>query len=129
MEKFFERFVVSVGNPFAFLILLSSDIPGAIIGHHLFHISLFGVIILYAVGYLLLSISAVLRTVMKPQGNMKKSFEEMSAVMFSVSVVGLIVPIMCLMEMEANIFGFIIFLPELIFTGIWSIFLLYGIIK
>lgn len=129
MKKIFERFVVSVGNPFAFLIILYSDIPGAIIGHHLFHISLFGVIILYFVGYLFLAISAVLRTVMKPQGNMKKALEEMSAVMFSVSVVGLIVPAMCLIEMEANIFGFIIFLPELIFTGIWSIFLLYAIIK
>ena len=49
---------------------------------------------------------------MKSQGNMKKSFEEMSAVMFSLSVVGLIVPVMCLTEMEANIFGFIIFLPN-----------------
>jgi hypothetical protein len=67
---------------------------------------------LYFVGYLLLAISAVLRTVMKSQGNMKKSFEEMSAVMFSLSVVGLIVPVMCLTEMEANIFGFIIFLPN-----------------
>ncbi|AIF51854.1 hypothetical protein [Pelosinus sp. UFO1] len=121
--------IVSLGNPVAFLAMIFSQIPGTIIGGHYFHISLFGLVALIAFGYLYLAVFALLKRGTGIHNDILGNFGRISTTMIPLSIVGLIVPVSCLQEMEENVFGFIVLPAVVIFALIWILVSLYAICK
>jgi hypothetical protein len=121
--------IVSLGNPVAFLAMMISQIPGTIIGGHYFRVSLFGIVVCIAFGYLYLGLCAIIRKFIWRKNNILGYFEQISIFMLPLSALGLILPFYSLTEMEGNVFGFIILPIILIFTLIWISVSLYAIWK
>ncbi|MBU2703704.1 hypothetical protein Ga0466249_004852 [Sporomusaceae bacterium BoRhaA] len=124
-----KSLVASAGNPFAFLALLFIQIPGTIIGGHYFHISLFGVVVLIAFGYVYFGAFILLRMLVRQQDDLLVHFGKISDTTYPLSVIGLMFPVLCLTEMEANVFGFIILPIVFVFAAIMFFVSLYAICR
>ena len=124
-----KSFITSVGNPIAFFVMFF--MPGAIhdLGGNMYRITLFGVVVLVALGYLYLAVCALFRMAIKRKSRFIDYIGQISATMFRLAVVGLIAPSLLLFAVEGNVFGFLIFLPAVVLALIWIGFSLYAICK
>ena len=126
-----KRFIVSAGNPIAFFVLLFSNVPGTIIklGGNMYRISLLGIVALIALGFVYLVVCALIRMAIKRNGTLLEHIRQISATMYRVSLVGLVVPFLLLCEVEGNVFGFLVFLPAVVLALVWIGVSLYAIFK
>lgn len=127
-----KSFIMSVGNPIAFFVVLFSHVPGTFnkFSGNMFQMTLFGLVVLAALGYVYLVICAILRMAIKRNGTLLDYIGQISATMFRLSVIGLIAPFLLLFEeVEGNVFGFLIFPPVVVLSLIWIVVSLYAICK
>lgn len=91
-----KSLIASVGNPIIFFVLLFAHVPGTIndLNGNMYQISLFGLMLLVACGYLYLVICAILRKIISRKSTIPEYIRQISATMFRLSLVGLIVPIL-----------------------------------
>lgn len=124
-----KNFIMIVGNPIAFLVMFF--MPGALhnLGGNMYRMTLFGVVLLVALGYGYLVACAIFRMAIKRKSRLVDYIGQISGTMFRLAVIGLIAPVLLLFSVEGNVFGFLIFLPEAVFALLWSIVSLYAIGK
>ena len=126
-----KSIIVSAGNPIAFFVLLFSHVPGTIIklGGNMYRISLLGIVALVALGFVYLVVCALIRMAIKRNGTLLDHIRQISATMYRLSLVGLIVPFFLLWQVEGNVFGFLVFLPAVVLALMWIGVSLYAIFK
>lgn len=85
-----KSFIMSVGNPIAFFVLLFSHVPGTINNHggNMYQMTLFGLVVLAALGYIYLVGCAMFRMAIKRNGVLLDYIGQVSTTMFRLSVIG-----------------------------------------
>lgn len=123
--------IACVGNPLACLAMMFVGVPGTFIsmGGNTGRLSIKGWLILIFFGFIYILALAGIRRMAQIDKTMFDCIEKVTTTLLIISSIGLILPVLLAQGMEWNVFGFLIFLPSLVFSFIYFFFSIFACFK